>query len=77
MGMTIEESKRNLSHAIKWNDRPTNESMMIAIDTMHKYQKIQEIIADWRSDGGAFEMSENYWLRLISEVIEDGKIDRC
>ena len=33
-----------------------------AIDIIEKYQKIQEIIADWKSDGGAFEMSELYWL---------------
>ena len=26
---------------------------------LRKYQKIQEIIADWKSDGGAFEMSES------------------
>ncbi len=50
----------------------TKESINVALETMRKYQKIQEIIADWRSDGGAFEMSESYWLRLISEVVEDG-----
>ena len=49
------------------------KSLDTAIDTMRKYQIIKEIIADWwRSDGGTFEMSESYWLRLISEVIEDG-----
>lgn len=52
------------------------KSLDTAIDTMRKYQIIKEIIADWwRSDGGTFEMSESYWLRLISEVIEDGKIN--
>lgn len=43
-------------------------------NTLYKYQKIKEIVTDWKSDGGAFEMSESYWLRLISEVVEDGKI---
>ena len=43
-----------------------------AIETMRKYQKIKEIIADWKSDGGTFEMSESYWLRMIKEVLEDG-----
>lgn len=71
--MTIEESKRNLSHAIKWKDRPTDESMELAIETLRKYQKIKQILDDWKSDGGAFEMSELYWLKLISEVVEDGK----
>ncbi|WP_034452476.1 hypothetical protein [Butyrivibrio sp. AE2032] len=48
------------------------EAFNIAINTMRKYQKIKEIIVDWESDGGAFEMSEPYWLRLIREVVEDG-----
>ena len=46
MGISIEESKRNLSYAIQWKDRPTDESMMLAIDTMRKYQKIEQIVAD-------------------------------
>lgn len=41
MGMTIDESKRNLSHAIKWKDRPTDESMMLAIETISKYQQLK------------------------------------
>lgn len=64
-----------------WKDRDKEESdieqtnveaVKTALETMRKYQKIKQIIADWKSDGGAFEMSEPYWLRLISEVIEDG-----
>lgn len=42
-----------------------------ALHIINKYQKITEIVDDWKSDGGAFEMSEPYWLRLISEVVED------
>lgn len=58
-----------------WNGGSSSkcyEAIEIGVDAIRKYQKIQEIIADWKSDGGAFEMSEPYWLRLISEVIEDG-----
>lgn len=67
-----------------WKDRDKEESdieqtnveaVESALETMRKYQKIREIIADWKSDGGAFEMSEPYWLRLISEVIADGNDD--
>lgn len=46
------------------------EAKDIAVDTMRKYQKIEQILDDWKSDGGAFEMSESYWLQLISEVVE-------
>ena len=51
------------------------DSIDVAVDIMCKYQKIQEVIADWKSDGDAFEMSELYWLRLISEVVEDENDD--
>lgn len=51
------------------------EAKDIAVDTMRKYQKIAQILDNWKSDGGAFEMSESYWLNQIREVIEDGKID--
>ena len=51
------------------------EAIKIGVETMRKYQKIQEIIADWKSDDEAFEMSESYWLKQISEVVEDGKTD--
>ncbi len=76
MEMTIDEHKEHLLDIMDsmpddacgdWRD-----SLAYAIENMRKYQKIEEIIADWKSDGGAFEMSELYWLRLISEVVEDG-----
>lgn len=38
-----------------------------------KYQKIVEIMADKKDDGGAFEMEDSYWLDKISEVLEDGE----
>ena len=71
MGMTIEESKRNLSYAIKWKDRPTDESMVLAIDVMNKYQKIQEIV---ENSNGLFDgsLEHNKAFVKICEVIEDG-----
>ena len=51
------------------------QSLNTVVDIARKYQKIREIVADWKSDGGAFEMSESYWLKLISEVVEDGNDD--
>lgn len=65
MGMTIEESKRNLNYAIKWKDRPTDESMMVAIDIMRKYQKIEQILKEIPYGGDAT-------VRRIQELLEDG-----
>ena len=82
--MTIEEALGYMpclmeacSHClVRGCDKPIekiDEAKLMVINTMRKYQKIEEIIADWKSDGGAFEMSEPYWLRIISEVVEDGR----
>ena len=80
MGMSIDKAIKKLKgQQADFNEQyidygRINDAFFTAYEVMRKYQKIQEIIADWKSDGGAFEMSESYWLRLISEVLEDGKI---
>lgn len=74
MGMTIDKTIE-FFNGLECYTPQAKDARDTAIDTLRKYQKIQEIIADWKSDGGAFEMSELYWLRLISEVIEDEKND--
>ena len=54
------------------NMREQQEALIFAVDTMRKYQKIAQIIDDWSHDGGAFEMSDKYWLGKIEGVLEDG-----
>ena len=49
------------------------ETIDVAIDIMHKYQKIQEIINIWSNDTGKDNLSGEYYLRDIREVLEDGK----
>lgn len=81
MGMTIEEAIRRIDehNYIHQRKEPRAVHITKAFDTLiavaKKYQRIKQIIADLKSDGGAFEMSEPYWLRLISEVVEDGKVN--
>lgn len=70
--VTIDEHIAHLKKLKSFHNGSYGANINFALDIIRKYQKIQEIIADWKSDGGAFEMSEPYWLRLISEVIEDG-----
>ena len=46
-------------------DKADNESVNFAIDTMRKYQKIEQIVANNDNDGMIG--------RLVREVLEDGK----
>ena len=85
MGMTIEEAIERLQDIQKcYNDEITeamflgfndtdNESVNVAIETMRKYQKIQEIINNAKDSDGAVKY--NWLYEQIREVAEDGKID--
>ena len=75
MGMTIEERIAQWVRVKHYASPRHYETLDVAIDTMRKYQKIEQILDDWKSDGGAFEMSESYWLNQIREVVEDGNDD--
>ena len=50
------------------------EALRLAIDTMHKYQKIQEILR-WNNAPSPYYKPHGQLFREICEVIENGKID--
>ena len=81
MGMKIETAIRNLSmydvnecgnaelHTwYKDIDKDMEESFKVAIDTMRKYQRVEQILKDIPYGGDAT-------VRRIQEVIEDGNDD--
>ena len=51
-----------------------NQAFTIAISTMRKYQKIEQIVNDELEDFHLLDRNP-YKIALIKEVIEDGKID--
>ena len=74
MEMTIDEAKRLLNNHIdgvtNYCERNmTDSAILVAIDTMRKYQKIQEIYEKFQK-GYDYHMA---WLDVV-EVLEDGKI---
>ena len=69
MGMTIDEAMKVLQEVPKVM-LITKESINVAIDTMRKYQKIEEIVEHWACCGNPSDS-----MIAISEVLEDGKID--
>ena len=76
--MTIDLAMNNLSKILAEATDDENsvcyvtendaETLQVAIDTMRKYQKIEQILDDYDLD--AWEILEE-----IKKVIEDGKID--
>lgn len=75
MGMTIDEAIHDtevMKEYLECRGEIRSEGLGILIDIAHKYQKIEQILDDWKSDSGVFEVSGSYWLKQIREVIEDG-----
>lgn len=85
MGMLIDEAIINL-HAMQgyYNndmlvnyvgfDRKDNESVDVAIDTMRKYQKIEQIVNAELEEYHPLDRNI-YRLALIRKVLEDGDVD--
>ena len=73
MEMTIEESMKVLQEVPKVMPI-TKESINVAIDTMQKYQKIEEIM---KKEYRVADMSQCLVERLVEirEVVEDGNDD--
>ena len=75
MGMTIDEAERLLSNHLdgvtNYCERElTDKAIQVAIATMRKYQKIEQIYSDYLK-----YMNPDNLADRMGEVIEDGKID--
>lgn len=69
MGMTIDEAINGIEKRILpiFDNDADHQSLVKALDTMRKYQKIEEIVRKTSNDD---------WIgRKIKKVLEDGKID--
>ena len=77
MGMSIDEAIRRIDehNYIHQRKEPRaiyiSEALDLAIETMRKYKKIEQIFKDIKE----CPLVEDYALDEIREVLEDGKID--
>lgn len=69
--MTIDDARREMISGKPYTDKFAM-ALVVAIDILRKYQKIQEIMAKRPKD----MIISNPTLRAISEVLEDGNDSR-
>ena len=75
MGMSIEDAINHIKYGIIENNYPLQrdlgiEACNLAIETMRKYQKIEEIV-----NSKTTRLSYEDGFRQIKEVVEDGNDD--
>lgn len=85
MGMTIDEYIKRMgdirSNYDRWSGLglTPNETKVfdISIETMRKYEKIEQIVSDFKEyqKGISCGFGGEVYMQMVSEVIEDGKID--
>ena len=83
MAMTIEEAIRRIDehNYIHQRKEPRavyiTEAFDVAVDTMHKYQKIEQIVSDFRKyqKGITWGFGGEKYMQMVSEVVEDGNVD--
>lgn len=78
MGMSIEnhiEVLKSYHNGFTGCAGNLQESIDVAIETMHKYQRIQEIMNELNGNFYGSYLKDRQTLEKIYEVVEDGKID--
>lgn len=75
MGMSIDEAIKKLSQsAIVIGCEDWMEARDLALETMRKYQKIEQIVSDFRKyqKGITWGFGGEKYMQMVSEVVEDG-----
>lgn len=57
------------THFCGYNEENASQSLKTAIETMRKYQKIEQVVKAWN------DMNSYDSMKQISEVVKDGNVD--
>ena len=71
--MTIDKAIEIINHYLDYPKEEVRKALLLAIDTMCKYQKIKETINKWCADK-TWEFDTSY-LYEIMEIIDNGNDD--
>lgn len=71
MGMTIDKTIE-FFNGLECHTPQAKDARDVAIDTMRKYQKIQEIVAKWEEEVHSGVSCSFDRMEDIKEVVEDG-----
>ena len=74
MGMTIDKTIE-FFNGLECHTPQAKDAKDVAVDTMHKYQKIKEIMDELNDNFYGSFLKDRQAIDKIYEVIEDGKID--
>lgn len=70
MGMSIDDARREMISGKPYTDKFAM-ALVVAIDTMRKYQKIEEIVSNNELEWGNTSVRANALLE-VKKVVEDG-----
>lgn len=72
MGMSIDDAIKRINNIMftKFTTVKDEDAFFTAIDTMRKYQEIEQIYQKWNEVN---DFSYNQAMQKIGEVLEDGK----
>lgn len=70
MGMTIDKAIEIINHYLDYPQKEVRKALLLAIDAMHKHQKIEDIVRGYYNEQYTDKLDIEI-IEMISEVLEE------